>query len=101
MAQKNPSKIKFNDGRKEVFVAGREVRLPNAEYRILHALHTTGNAMSREALGRELGHSTEQIELGGRTVDQHIARLRRRLGNHGGAIETVIKFGYRLSNQYA
>lgn len=100
---KNPSKsvIKIDDSRKEVFLAGKPIFLPNAEYRVLHALYATGHALTRAQLGRELGHSAEQIDLGGRTVDQHIARLRRRLGRYRDAIQTVAKHGYRLSSAYA
>lgn len=95
------SRIAFNHDRRELLIAGKELRIPPAEYAILHALHATGHALTREQLGREIGHSTGQIELGGRTIDQHISRLRRRLGRYGDAIETVVKHGYKLAKAYA
>lgn len=99
---KNPSKsrIAFNHDRRELFVAGRELRIPPAEYAILHALHQTGHALTREQLGREIGYTTEQIEVSSRTVDQHISRLRRKMKPHGDAIETVTGHGYRLASSY-
>lgn len=92
------SRLKFDDGRKELFFAGREVKLAPSEYRVLHALHTTGRALTREELRREIGHSTEQIELGGRVVDQIIARTRRKIGSN--IILTVMKVGYKMAAAY-
>ena len=97
---KTPSKIKFNHDRRELFVAGRELALPPAEYAILHALHATGHALTREQLGREIGYSSEQIEVSSRTVDQHISRLRRKMKAHGNAIQTVTGHGYKLAASY-
>jgi two-component system alkaline phosphatase synthesis response regulator PhoP len=39
-------------------------------------------------------HNVEQLET--RTVDVHVAKLRKKLGEHGGLIETVRGQGYRL-----
>lgn len=94
------SRISFNHDRRELFVAGRELALPPAEYAILHALHATGHALTREQLGREIGYSSEQIEVSSRTVDQHISRLRRKMKPHGNAIQTVIGHGYKLAASY-
>jgi two-component system phosphate regulon response regulator PhoB len=38
----------------------------------------------------------ESAEVGQRTVDTHVRRLREKLGEHGDAVETVSGFGYRL-----
>lgn len=94
-------RLKFDHNRREVFLAGKEVRLAPSEYIILHALHATGHALTREQLSREIGHSSEQIEMGGRVVDQHIARLRRKLKADRNAIQTVTRHGYKLSAAYA
>ena len=95
------SRIEFNHDRRELFVEGKSVHLPNAEYRVLHALKSTNRAMTREELGHEVGHTPEQIENGGRVIDQYVARLRRKLGRHADAIETVSRFGYRIASAYA
>jgi len=36
------------------------------------------------------------MEIDTRTVDQHVARLRRKLGPEGGRITTVPNFGYQV-----
>lgn len=91
-------RIKFVHDRREVFVAGKEIKLAPSEYGILHALYATGHALTREQLGREIGHSTEQIELGGRVVDQIVARMRRKIGAN--IILTVTKVGYKMASAH-
>ena len=71
---------------------GKRLRLTNKEFRLLtlFARHP-GRLLTRDAIAAEVWGG----EVHGRTIDIHIARLRRRLPPD--AIETVIKVGYRLS----
>ena len=71
---------------------GERLRLTNKEFRLLafFARHP-GRLLTRGAIASEVWDG----EVRGRTIDIHIARLRRQLPPD--AIETVIKVGYRLS----
>ena len=84
--------------RHEVKVKGRTVLLATKEFQLLTLLlEADGKVLSREQLleliwGHEVG-----LELDTRTVDQHVARLRRKLGAAAALIATVPNFGYKLS----
>jgi two-component system phosphate regulon response regulator PhoB len=77
--------------------AGKPLHLGPTEFRLLrHFLEHPGRVFSREQLlDRIWGHDSE-IEM--RTVDVHIRRLRKALGQHGGAdlLRTVRSVGYAL-----
>ena len=80
---------------REVTVAGRPVDLRTKEFDLLHvlALHP-GQALSRDQLlnlawGFDFYGET-------RTVDVHIAHLRKKLGDDAVTIETVWGVGYKL-----
>jgi DNA-binding response OmpR family regulator len=78
--------------------AGRPVSLRPKEYDLLRALVARAGAVAsrRELLAEVWGY---QEDVNSRTVDTHVAMLRRKLG-HGagepGYILTVAKAGYRL-----
>ena len=77
---------------------GKEVAVPPREFELLVALlRKSGAAASRAELLRDVwGHKAE-VET--RTVDTHIAELRRKLESDAAAPEyilTVRKFGYRI-----
>jgi DNA-binding response OmpR family regulator len=79
--------------------AGREVTLPPKAYELLLALlRRQGAVMSRHELLREVwGYGASVVS---RTVDTHVAELRRKLEDDPGAprhILTVWKIGYRLT----
>lgn len=87
--------VSIHPGHHEVRAGGQPVRLTPTEFRILLLLtQRPGWVFSRyqivdSARGEEAG-VTE------RSVDVHIAALRRKLGIHGRSIETVRGVGYRL-----
>lgn len=58
--------------------------------------HDAGRIVSRRTLLREAWdmNNAEQVET--RTVDVHVAKLRKKLGTHGALIETVRGQGYRV-----
>jgi len=78
-----------------VFASDKEVRLTRIEYRLLEVLmERRGRVQSRRQLLQAAWDTNAQIET--RTVDMHVARLRSKLGDPGGMIETVRGIGYRL-----
>jgi len=84
--------------RHEVSVAGRPVRLATKEFRVLELLlEADGKVLSRDALLELVWGHDAGLDLDTRTVDQHIARLRRKLGAAGKLIGTVPNFGYKLA----
>jgi two-component system response regulator MtrA len=80
---------------RSVSVGGVRVELTKVEFDLLAALaRRAGDAVSREALSEAaLGPDREGGE---RTLDVHMSRLRKKLGEGGRAIATVWGVGYRL-----
>src|ERR1700758_5368792 len=67
--------------RHETTVKGHVVYLAPKEFAILKLLiEANGKVLSREQLLRLIWGHDEDVEIDTRTVDQHIARLRRKLG---------------------
>lgn len=87
--------IVIDAGRRTVTVSGKVVPLTTTEFNLLQALASKrGRVLSREELiSRARG---EDVAVLDRTVDVHIASLRRKLGRYGERIETVRGVGYRL-----
>ena len=83
--------------RHEIMVKGKPVRLAPKEFAILKLLiEANGKVLSRDRLLELIWGHDKDIEIDTRTVDQHIARLRRKLGPEGGRITTVTNFGYQI-----
>lgn len=87
--------IRIHPGRHEVRVGDRLVRLTPTEFRILHLLaQRPGWVFTRyQIVDRARGDDAGVTE---RSVDVHIAALRRKLGQYGAAVETIRGVGYRL-----
>ncbi len=84
--------------RHEVRAGGKPVRLAPKEFILLKLLlEADGKVLSRERLLEQVWGHDEGLELDTRTVDQHVARLRRKLGAHAKCIATVPNFGYKLT----
>jgi two-component system phosphate regulon response regulator PhoB len=78
-----------------VSVDGAAVELTRIEYRLLLLLaERQGRVQSRAQLLESVWEAQADIQT--RTVDMHVQRLRAKLGEAGGIIETVRGFGYRL-----
>lgn len=76
-------------------VDGNAVALTPTEMAILAFLvERRGRAISRSVLAEQALASLDEPEA--RTVDSHVARLRRKLGSGAGAIVTVWGIGYRF-----
>lgn len=90
--------ILLNDREHSVTVCGEKVSLTYKEFEILKLLMTnTGMVFSRERLLSDIWGINYMGET--RTVDIHINTLRKKLGNAGGQIETVIGVGYKMEGK--
>jgi two-component system phosphate regulon response regulator PhoB len=75
------------------------IELTEREFEVLETLAARrGEAVSRaDLLGRIWG-TADDVDVSTRTVDQHVAALRRKLGDPAGSlIQTVYGYGYRLA----
>ncbi len=88
-------------GTREVTVDGKLVELTGLEFDILAALlRRAGRVIPRNALLSEAGR--DDVIVGERTVDVHISRLRKKIGDDDQArIKTVRGVGYVLSKDGA
>lgn len=88
--------VQIDDERHEVTVYGKFKQLTPKEFTLLVTLTKAhGRVLSRETLQLAVwGPTYEGIDT--RTVDQHVARLRRKLGPEGSRITTVPNFGYQV-----
>jgi DNA-binding response OmpR family regulator len=85
----------INPGRHEVRVEHQPVPLTLTEFRILHLLaQRPGWVFSRLEIVNMVRGENANVTV--RSVDVHVAALRRKLGQYGRAIETVRGGGYRL-----
>jgi two-component system alkaline phosphatase synthesis response regulator PhoP len=87
--------VTIDPGRHEVTVAGEPVELRPKEFDLLLALaEHRGMVLSREQLLSLVWGYDYYGET--RTVDVHIAQLRKRLSGSGVEVETVVGVGYKL-----
>ncbi|MGH9195618.1 MAG: winged helix-turn-helix domain-containing protein [Acidimicrobiia bacterium] len=74
-----------------VFLKGQRIEMPFKEFRLIVLLaQNYGRVVTRKRIVDEVWDG----DAPGRTVDVHMARLRSRLPE--GAIQTIVKVGYRL-----
>jgi two-component system phosphate regulon response regulator PhoB len=90
--------LTIHPGHHEVHVGDQSVRLTPTEFNILHLLaQRPGWVFTRyQIVDAARGNDAGVTE---RSVDVHIAALRRKLGRDGEAIETVRGIGYRLQSR--
>ena len=87
--------ITLDIGRHSVLVDNEPVRLTTVEYKLLNKLmDVPRRAHARQRLLNEVWGYNRDADT--RTIDTHVRRLRKKLGKHSDAIETVRGFGYRL-----
>jgi two-component system, OmpR family, response regulator len=91
--------ISADVGTREVTVDGKAVELTGLEFDILVALlRRAGRIIQRNALLAEAGR--DDVVVGERTVDVHISRLRKKIGDEEQTrIKTVRGVGYVLSKE--
>lgn len=86
-------KIEFTKCR--VFIDNKEVHLTSTEFKILSLLaKSPGHVYTRENLINNI--QGESIHVTNRTIDTHIAGLRKKIGSAGQLIETIRGVGYRF-----
>ncbi len=86
------SPITIDVGSHRAWADEHELKLTTLEFALLRCLNDrTGQALTRDELVAFVGN-----ERGGRTIDNHIMRLRVKLGARGELLQTVRGLGYRL-----
>jgi two-component system phosphate regulon response regulator PhoB len=89
--------LKVNLQKCQVLVDGVEVHLTATEFKILALLGSTpGHVFTREQLITQI--LGEQVFVTNRTIDTHVAGLRKKIGSAEEAIETIRGVGYRFKD---
>jgi DNA-binding response OmpR family regulator len=89
--------IELDPERYEVSVRGKPVVLTTKEFEFLKLLLSAGGrALSRDQLLEKVWGYDKSMEIDTRTIDQHVARLREKLGPEGALVATVKNVGYRI-----
>lgn len=89
--------VRVDSGRHEVTVDGRAIHLTHKEFQILQFLAARpGRVRSRSEIVDIVSGGPNVLE---RTIDVHMAAIRRKLGKSGRRLETVIGVGYRLRDE--
>ena len=90
--------ITVDPERYEVSVNGKRINLTSLEFKLLRTLiERRGRIQERDRLLNDVWGYESIINT--RTVDTHVRRLRKKLGNAGDIIESVRGFGYRLKEK--
>ncbi|MFA5975229.1 MAG: response regulator transcription factor [Elusimicrobiota bacterium] len=81
-----------------ITLKGKPVQLSTKEFEFLKILvEANGKVLSRDQLLERVWGYDRSFDIDTRTIDQHIARLRDKLGSEAGRIITVKNIGYRFS----
>ncbi len=87
--------LQIHPGKYELLAAGRQVDLSFTEFRILLALaKSPGWVLSRYQIVNQV--RGDDAIVTDRSVDVHVANLRKKLGSYGDLVETVRGVGYRF-----
>jgi DNA-binding response OmpR family regulator len=89
--------LEVDSERHEVRVKGKATSLTPKEFEFLRLLfRADGKVLSRDTLLERIWGYDKSMDIDTRTVDQHIARLRKKLRGEGKRIMTVTNAGYRI-----
>ncbi len=89
------SGIELNPETFEVYVDGEQVDLTKTEFLILRLLLEKPNKVfSRDYILNHVWGS--EADVGDRTVDVHLSKLRKKLGDKGHLIKSIPRIGYKL-----
>ncbi|MBI5246872.1 MAG: response regulator transcription factor [Elusimicrobia bacterium] len=89
--------IELDPERYEVRVRGKELVLTTKEFEFLKLLlQSGGRALTRDQLLEKVWGYDKSMDIDTRTIDQHVARLREKLGSEGKIVATVKNVGYRI-----
>lgn len=91
-------KLELDVEKYEARLSGKPFPLRSKEFDFLKILFLAkGKALTRDQLLEQVWGYDQSMEIDTRTVDQHIARLREKLGPEAARIVTVKNVGYRLN----
>jgi len=92
--------VRIDLDRHEASCEGEGIKLTLTEFRLLSALmQAPGRVLSRRGLiSNAIGPGITVTE---RTIDVHVAAIRKKLGEHGSMIQTVRGVGYRINEPEA
>lgn len=91
-------RLRVDEGGFRAWVDGEEVTLTKTEFKLLTTLLARkGRVLSRETLLADVWGITSDVTS--RTVDTHVKRLRKRLGEASEYIETLRGVGYRFRDR--
>ena len=92
--------VRIDLDRHEANCEGESIKLTLTEFRLLSALmQAPGRVLSRRGLiSNAIGPGITVTE---RTIDVHVAAIRKKLGEHGSMIQTVRGVGYRINDPEA
>lgn len=90
--------LSIDEKRCRVLNEGEEVKLTKTELQILISLAKNPGVVykRRDLIDRIIGND---VHVTNRTIDTHIAGLRRKLGSQASLIETIRGVGYRLQDE--
>jgi len=92
--------LEVDFSRYTVTIKGKPVALSSKEFEFLKILiQANGKALSRDQLLEQVWGHDPSFEIDTRTIDQHIARLRDKLGPEAKRVITVKNVGYRFDTE--
>jgi DNA-binding response OmpR family regulator len=93
-------KLEVSLEKHEVRVNGRFAALAPKEFEILKLLiEADGVVLSREQFLKAVWNYDSNMDISTRSIDQHVAQIRRKLKSEGRRIVTVKNFGYKFSQE--
>ena len=91
-------RMELNSLKKKVFINGKKTELTKKEFEILWLLVSNpGKVFSRNEIFAKVWK--EDIIVTDRTIDVHMARIRKKTGKYGKMIKSRIGYGYSFENQ--
>jgi DNA-binding response OmpR family regulator len=89
--------LRIDTSKVRVTVSGTDVALTSTEFKILQTIaEKPGHVFTRTQLISQI--QGENIHVTGRTIDTHIAGLRKKLTTAGRLVETIRGIGYRFKD---
>jgi two-component system alkaline phosphatase synthesis response regulator PhoP len=89
--------LKIEPTKVRVTVSSKEISLTTTEFKILQTLaEKPGHVFTRTQLISQI--QGEHVHVTGRTIDTHIAGLRKKLSTAGRLVETIRGIGYRFKD---
>ncbi|NNC88522.1 MAG: response regulator transcription factor [Akkermansiaceae bacterium] len=87
--------LRFDKNHLKFYLDGEAVELTATEFKLLLFLaERAGQTQSRHDLLRKIWGYSDEVHS--RTLDTHMKRLRQKLGDHAGIVETVRGVGYAV-----